>query len=455
MKKVLFPILALVLALGLAVPVAAHTESDPFVTDLIADGGSVATKIDVGDVSVWNDSTTLYVKYETTGGWEITKTHLAVATEESGIPQNRAGNPKVGQFPHSTSHAPPVTDFTYTIPLSSWAAGSTLCIAAHAKVEKLSDVMTTTLVSDDLADDVLVISENTSNPGYPLGYPGPYSGTVTPSVLTWKHGSWPLIAGAQWISSAYWVEDPVNDSWRLFTRSFSVPSNATNLSGTLQITADNAEEVELNSSPVGLDGEVYGPFTDNQEWNTILSHSVSPQPGNNTLEVMMRNYAMPSGTVTSNPAGLIYKMDYEYQLLTTETAWGDGTRFTEPGNWAMYFTYHVQGLPGNWLLDVNYQGTHYLHDMTITTQSSDGTLSGTGGWPTGSGPPYSYPYNWTLTGNISGSTVNFTIFYQNGYTASFSGTVSAGGTAMSGTWTGPGQTGTWSATRGPIVHSLM
>lgn len=26
----------------------------------------------------------------------------------------------------------------------------------------------------------------------------------------------------------------------------------------------------------------------------------------------------------------------------TETAWGDGTRFTEPGNWATYFEYEVQ-----------------------------------------------------------------------------------------------------------------
>lgn len=457
MKKVLFPILALVLALGLALPAAAHTESDPFVTDLIADGGSVVTKIDVGDVSVWNDGSNLYVKYETTGGWEITKTHLAVAMEESGIPQNRAGNPKVGQFQHSTSHAPPVTTYTYTIALGDLSVEpcEDVCIAAHAKVQKLGDVMTASLVTGAETDNVLVISENSTDPGYPLGYPESYSGTQTPSVVIQDtpngHSGWPTITGAKWISDSI-VEPPNVNEWRLFTRNFSLPSNATNISGTLHIDSDNAEAAKINGNPAAglVYGEVYGAFIDDGEWRSIQHWPVGShlQSGLNTLEVMVRNYYwlnMPGNW--RNYTGLVYKIDYEYQLLTTETAWGDGGRFTEPGNWAMYFTYHVQGiLTGTWLLDVN-DGA-YMHDMLIVTQSATGELTGYGGYPAGSGPPYPYPYNWTLTGQITGNSVTMTLDYQSPYQAIITGTVDSSWDSMSG-GAGTGGVVNWEATRVP------
>ena len=62
MKKVLFPILALVLALGLALPMAtvfAHTEEEPQSVGLIA-----GQNIDVGSVNVYSMSNT----YELTVG---------------------------------------------------------------------------------------------------------------------------------------------------------------------------------------------------------------------------------------------------------------------------------------------------------------------------------------------------------------------------------------------------
>lgn len=129
LKKVLLPILALVLAVGLALPAAAHTEDDPFVTDLIA-----GQHEDVGDVKVWNDGTNLYVQYETTGGWVLKETHLAVAEELNGIPQTKKGNPIPGKFPYSTQHDPLVTMYTYEIELGDWEPGTELCIATHAAV---------------------------------------------------------------------------------------------------------------------------------------------------------------------------------------------------------------------------------------------------------------------------------------------------------------------------------
>jgi len=307
--------------------------------------------IDVGTVSVWNDEENLYITYSTTGGWEMTETHLAVATSLTDIPQAK-GNPIPGKFPYSTIHDSAVTEFTYTIPLEDWDSDTSLFIAAHAKVQlpQLSDPIIASVASGDSLDTVLHIAEDSGNPGYPIGYPGPYAGTPTPAVLTWVHPSWPAITGAQWISSANLTEDPDVNSWRLFTRNIVIPSNAVNITGTItMMTADNAEEVYLNSIFIGSDGEVYGPFHDDQEWNTIETFSgLSLLPDTNTLEVMVRNFAWPGG-IYANPTGLIYKMDYEYQLLTylTETAWAaDGEvpgSLPFPGkNWATYFRYEFE-----------------------------------------------------------------------------------------------------------------
>lgn len=241
------------------------------------------------------------------------------------------------------------------------------------------------------------------------------------------------------------MENPTADSWRKFVRSFSIPSSAVNLSGTLHVTSDNAEEVKLNNTVVGTDGEVFGPFIDNQEWNTVLSYPANPVAGANTLETVVRNYPYGTTDPKVNPTGLIYKMDYQYQLVTTETAWGAGSQFAG-ANWATYFTYAVQGiLTGTWLLDVN--GGAYMHDMFIVSQSSSGALTGTGGYPA-SGPPYAAGYDWTLTGQLTGNSVTLVIIYTNAYTTTLTGTV------VVPSWNSMSGTGTsgviaWVATRLP------
>ena len=68
---------------------------------------------------------------------------------------------------------------------------------------------------------------------------------------------------------------------------------------------------------------------------------------------------------------------------------------------------------------------------------------GVGGYPAG-GP---YSHAWTLTGLVTGNQIQFTIIYQTGnpgYTVWATGTISPGGTYMSGTWdSSAGQHGTW------------
>jgi len=92
--------------------------------------------IESGTVTVWNDDTNLYVRFQTIDGWMMKETHLAVANSLEEIPMNGAGNPQIGLFPYQTAHEPYVDDFTYTIFLADagFEVGDELFVAAHAAV---------------------------------------------------------------------------------------------------------------------------------------------------------------------------------------------------------------------------------------------------------------------------------------------------------------------------------
>jgi hypothetical protein len=174
-------------------------------------------------------------------------------------------------------------------------------------------------------------------------------GISSSALATWVHSSWPSIEGATWISTAYYVEDVVNDSWMWFHDEITIPGYPS--SGMVLATADNAEEFYLNGTFVGSDGEVQVDYYDDAEWGTIIQYSIAPKPGVNTLDFIVRNYAAyypdKNGTYTGgeppdpklNPVGLIYKAEVNY--YEEETAWGDGLDF-DGKNWATYFMYHVQ-----------------------------------------------------------------------------------------------------------------
>ncbi len=167
---------------------------------------------------------------------------------------------------------------------------------------------------------VAVVSDTSVKVYGPLGHyaelgHSDWGTTSNGAVAAWIHPNWPSIPGATWISTAQYTEDPVNDSWRWFQGEMTLPCTAYNISATvLQATSDNAEEFYLNGVLVGSDGEVQGPFIDDSEWNTIINYSISPQPGVNTLDFIVRNYAMPGGGPTSNPTGLIYRTTVDYEV---------------------------------------------------------------------------------------------------------------------------------------------
>jgi hypothetical protein len=387
MRRMLFSIAALVLALGLAVPlavpVAAHTEAEPYSTPLMA-----GQNLQVGEVLVWNDGDNLCVTYQLSNeaideGWVITETHLYVG-------KNNPLTSSPGQFPYDDGDATgvPDTEVSYTIPLADVdsysmqlsskgkptgvmvadgeagvAPGDDVFIAAHAVVEKVES-FSECLVSGEGTDNVLYLEEDSENPGYPIGYLGPYSGTPTSSVLAWEHSAWADVDAAAWIGSAYYTENTDYNTWRLFTRSFDLPANAVNITGHLQMNCDNAEEAYLNDALVGKDANasVYGPSPTTADgvthgWGTLEDFDLNNLvAGNNTLSTMTRNYGWPGGP-EANPTGYAYKLCYSYDIVTSETAWGKGDLIDVNGNWSMYFLYKVQGCVLVETLEVPSDGT--------------------------------------------------------------------------------------------------
>jgi len=318
----------------------------------------------VGNVLVWNDDEELCVRYELNQdaldeGWLLTETHIAVAYVLDGIPQTKTGNPIPGQFPYGDDNLGGKESYQECIPFEEIEGGIEcdveLYIAAHAVIQKLEPVSEECLVSGAGSDNVLLLTEDSGNLGYPVGYTAAYQtylGTTNLSVLAWEHTSWVDVPGAQWIGSACETEDTDNNTWRLFTRSFNLPDNAVNISGSLTMNCDNAEEVYLNDEFVG-DGSpaiVYGaspPSGPAHGWSTVEGPwdvSSLLMAGSNELWTMTRNYGWAGG-YTGNPTGLAYKLCYEYDLVTEESAWagtGEGTIQFPGKNWATYFIYTVE-----------------------------------------------------------------------------------------------------------------
>jgi hypothetical protein len=98
--------------------------------------GTAEENFDAGQVTISNDASNLYVRYNAASPWVISDTHVAVASTLSGIPQTKAGNPIPGRFAYSGSFDPEVTTDTVAVPMAgTYSSGQTVYIAAHAQVQ--------------------------------------------------------------------------------------------------------------------------------------------------------------------------------------------------------------------------------------------------------------------------------------------------------------------------------
>jgi hypothetical protein len=187
----------------------------------------------------------------------------------------------------------------------------TVCAALVAVVWANGGSETITVVSDTSVDVYGPLSSYA-----PVG-DSAWGTTPNPAVATYVHPSWPWqppqLDGKTWISTAYFVEEPVqNSSWRWFTKSVDLCPGAYNIAGTITATSDNAEDVYVNGNPFGSDGEVQDPWEDDHEWETVLDYTFTADPADTlTLDFIVRNYP-GSSDPTANPTGLIFKAVITY-----------------------------------------------------------------------------------------------------------------------------------------------
>jgi hypothetical protein len=397
-KKVLAITLATMLVLTLGLVFAAPAGAEPIEIDLLA-----GQDIDVGDVSVWNDCDNLYVKYETTGDWEITGTHLYVGKNSCPPPTTAPG-----QFPYDDDDATSVSDteVLYTIPLAGIdgyhmqlnkqgkptgvmiADGSPgvepctdVCIAAQAEVIRET---ATELVQNGSFE-------------YPEINNPPYNWDAIPSGAT----------GLEWTVDWY---DPS------FTWSTTAPSPAllevreqklaTAYDGDQFVELDTAygspprgsepASVTISQSIAACPSGLYtlryawaprADHADNQVevmWNgsSLATHSADGTGGTSWTGEEHAYLAGPSSgpftlafRETGTAEGLGMYLDaVSVVCIQEETAWGDGTVIREGKNWATYFEYHVQQMP------TGEAGEEWSDVATAYEWEARARHGGAGGW---------------------------------------------------------------------------
>jgi hypothetical protein len=378
-KKLIISIMLLLLATSLLqLPaINAHTESEPYVTDLIA-----GQHMDAGDVFVWNDGENLYVKFLADDGWLISETHLHVATSSSDIPQKN-GNPIPGKFEYNKEHDPWVSTYTYIIPLSEWDGGQDLYIAAHAAVMNVNRYC----IDFESYNEYDTIS-TVNTPAGPVGfYMTNYTGFDSLSIGDWvalaPTGDLPTVASPKTITpengnivgftvgSNPFVDDFVaNDPFNTGaggntltdTPDYSqtlLQQHAVSMFQAILVDFSSIEDFSgVRFAGVDLDwNEVWNIYYFNSSNILIDIQSIDATPYGQSMD----GYAIPINN--SNPSitkfviwgtmniGTPGRVGFAIDNLCTETAgeetaWGDGEDF--PGkNWATYIEYNVQ-----YLLDV-------------------------------------------------------------------------------------------------------
>jgi hypothetical protein len=375
----------------------AHTEDDPFVTDLIAGGGNPASAIDVGDVLVWNDADYLYIKYVTTDDWCMSETHLHVALSLEEIPQKN-GNPIPGQFQYNDDHDPCVMEYIYTLSLEEhgFEVDDELYIAAHAVVQQdyeslidfesysehdfvmqestdCGDVDFYITASDPLVDlEIGDVATLTASGYYPeVGAPDtspPYTNIVAFTVDMRRFGGsnphrddYVRDDGGTGAGGMV-LTDPQDESqtellWHAYSQYLAI---LLDLSSTEDLKGVDLAGIDLDW------GEIWHfQYFDS---SNALIHEITLGPsyaytGDGAafpityFDPVVSKIAIWGSNNLGERERIGYAIDnLQLTCVNEETAWGDGEDF--PGrNWATYFTYTVQEIT---IITFPEDGTAYI-----------------------------------------------------------------------------------------------
>lgn len=170
------------------------------------------------------------------------------------------------------------------------------------------------------------------------------------------HSSWTAdIPGATWVWATDFVENPTQSETYTFTETFTVDNPSSAL---LDIAADNGYVVLVNDVVVldRSEQEVnYRDFTTKYDVDLLPYLNLT---GENELKIVVTNFALSGGTVLTNPAGVLYRVN-----IVGETGCGVTTE-REPE------TYLISG----YKLE---QGSDYLafvEGWTIDLKNGEGEL---------------------------------------------------------------------------------
>jgi hypothetical protein len=350
MRKIILGI-SIVTLIALAVMVSAHTEDDPFVTTLMA-----GQHIEVGEVSVWNDSDNLYVEYTTECCWELIGTHLYVGKND---PEELTSSP--GQFPYSDNNP-------YVIPLSEIDSYSMelnkkgkptgklvadgdpgvepcddIYIAAHAVVQKTTVINPTpyyasAVVSYEqgLKKDGTPVRWQRSTPEQGLAFE---SGQSEFNFFSLGFGGWIIVEFDCPIQNGEGNDIKViEDTWGSYP----------------------LEKADVYASQDGTTWTYLGE-ADNTTRDVMGIHSISEfDLGSLEWATYIKIVDTTDPAVHNNSADG-YDLNAVEALhdcveVQEETAWGDEGAVPFGTNWAMYFIYHVQYPVIRW----PEQGTAYI-----------------------------------------------------------------------------------------------
>ena len=349
-KKVLA--LGIVAILSITVITSLVNADEPVIVDLMA-----GQNYDAGQVEVSDDGEHIYVKIDTEDGWELKQTHVHVARNLEGFP-NEGNNPPPGRFDYKKEHNPPVSEYTYKIK-NSWDSGNVL-IAVHADVCKTSLVSGgLEWVESNLPNHVTVHSTHAFGTDYDESY---FEVEISGGTkLDGKYEGWCIDTEHNMNTEPYLAN--VYSSYKLPAGELSIekPENIGLLNFIInqhyvgkESMCDNdpREQVELFTygdvqkaiwsimEDYNPDVEDLGPW-EKCRVEQILSDAESEEKYKPACKDVVAIILVPKVITEDIGQTAIIEVPIPCEFQTKcETAWSAGQDFSG-GNWAMYLTYEI------------------------------------------------------------------------------------------------------------------
>jgi hypothetical protein len=132
----------------------------------------------------------------------------------------------------------------------------------------------------------------------------------TNAVASYVHPVWinpgtvTAFNSAIWIWPTFYVQNPTTNETFTFVKNF--PWSGPIASAVLNIASDNSNEIYLNGNLIASNPQENNFSVGNYDTYNIQA---SIQNGNNILKIKVKNWALAGSNATSNPAGLLYRLD--------------------------------------------------------------------------------------------------------------------------------------------------